>query len=72
MVVTEEIDALRAMGLDQVEFTLAPKYLAAMITLPCLTVLSTLCGICGVRLLGDRCAVVAQLTTAPSNREAAP
>ena len=44
-VVTEEIDALRVMGLDPVEFTLAPKYLAALITLPCLTVLSTLCGI---------------------------
>lgn len=45
MVVTEEIDALRVMGLDPVEFTLAPKYLAAIITMPCLTVLSTLCGI---------------------------
>ncbi|HET8547161.1 MAG TPA: ABC transporter permease [Bryobacteraceae bacterium] len=45
MVVTEEVDAVRVMGLDPVEFILAPKYLAALITLPCLTVLSTLCGI---------------------------
>ncbi len=45
MAVTEEIDALRVMGLDPVEFTLAPKYLAALITVPCLTILSTLCGI---------------------------
>lgn len=45
MVVTEEIDALRVMGLDPVEFTLAPKYLAALVTVPCLTILSTLCGI---------------------------
>jgi phospholipid/cholesterol/gamma-HCH transport system permease protein len=45
MVVTEEIDALRVMGLDPVEFTFAPKYLAALITVPCLTILSTLCGI---------------------------
>ena len=45
MVVTEEVDALRVMGLDPVEFTLAPKYLAALITLPCLTILSTLSGI---------------------------
>ena len=45
MVVTEEIDALRVMGLDPVEFTLAPKYLAALITLPCLTILSTVSGI---------------------------
>jgi phospholipid/cholesterol/gamma-HCH transport system permease protein len=45
MVVTEEVDALRVMGLDPLEFTLAPKYLAALVTVPCLTVLSTLCGI---------------------------
>jgi phospholipid/cholesterol/gamma-HCH transport system permease protein len=45
MIVTEEVDALRVMGVDPVEFTLAPKYLAALITLPCLTILSTLCGI---------------------------
>jgi phospholipid/cholesterol/gamma-HCH transport system permease protein len=45
MVVTEEVDALRVMGLDPLEFTIAPKYLAAVITLPCLTILSTLCGI---------------------------
>jgi phospholipid/cholesterol/gamma-HCH transport system permease protein len=45
MVVTEEIDALRVMGLDPVEFTLAPKYLAALITLPCLTILSMFSGI---------------------------
>lgn len=45
MVVTEEIDALRVMGLDPIEFTVAPKFLAALIALPCLTVLSTCCGI---------------------------
>ena len=45
MVVTEEIDALRVMGLDPVEFTLAPKCLGALITVPCLTVLSTFCGV---------------------------
>ncbi len=45
MVVTEEIDALRVMGLDPVEFTVAPKYLGALMAVPCLTILSTLCGI---------------------------
>ena len=45
MAVTEEIDALRVMGLNPVEFRLAPKYLGALITVPCLTVLSTLCGV---------------------------
>jgi phospholipid/cholesterol/gamma-HCH transport system permease protein len=45
MVVTEEIDALRTMGIDPLEFVLAPKYLAALIVLPCLTILSNACGI---------------------------
>jgi phospholipid/cholesterol/gamma-HCH transport system permease protein len=45
MVVTSEIDALRTMALDPVEFVLAPKYLAAMITIPCLTILSCAFGV---------------------------
>jgi phospholipid/cholesterol/gamma-HCH transport system permease protein len=45
MVVTEEVDSIRVMGIDPIEFTQAPKYLAALITVPCLTVLSTLLGI---------------------------
>lgn len=45
MVVTEEIDALRTMAIDPVEFLLAPKYLGALIALPCLTILSNACGI---------------------------
>jgi phospholipid/cholesterol/gamma-HCH transport system permease protein len=45
MVVSQELDALRVMGLEPIEFTLAPKYLGALITLPCLTILSTFFGI---------------------------
>lgn len=45
MVVTEEIDALRTMAIDPIEFLLAPKYLGALIALPCLTILSNACGI---------------------------
>lgn len=45
MIVTEEIDALRTMALDPIEFLLAPKYLAMLIMLPCLTILSNACGI---------------------------
>ena len=45
MVVTEEIDALHTMAIDPVEFVLAPKFLAALIMLPCLTVVSNVCGI---------------------------
>jgi phospholipid/cholesterol/gamma-HCH transport system permease protein len=45
MVVTEEIDALRTMAIDPVEFVLAPKFLAALIVVPCLTIISNTCGI---------------------------
>jgi Permease MlaE len=41
MVVTSEIDALRTMALDPIEIVLAPKYVAAMITVPCLTIMSS-------------------------------
>jgi phospholipid/cholesterol/gamma-HCH transport system permease protein len=45
MKVTEEIDSLRVMDLEPVEFLLAPKYLAALIAVPCLSVISNFCGI---------------------------
>ena len=45
MVVGQEVDALRVMGLDPIEFTLAPKFLGALITVPCLTILSMFFGI---------------------------
>ena len=45
MVVTEEVDALRTMAIDPVEFVLAPKFLAALIVLPCLTIISNAFGI---------------------------
>jgi phospholipid/cholesterol/gamma-HCH transport system permease protein len=45
MKVTEELDSLRVMALEPVEFVLAPKYLAALISVPCLSVVSNVCGI---------------------------
>lgn len=45
MRVTEEIDALRVMAFDPIEFVLAPKFLAALIMVPCLSILSNVCGI---------------------------
>ena len=45
MVVTEEVDALRVMAFDPTEFVVAPKVLAALITVPCLTVVCNVCGI---------------------------
>jgi phospholipid/cholesterol/gamma-HCH transport system permease protein len=45
MMVTEEVDALRVMAFDPIEFVLAPKFLAALITVPCLSILANVCGI---------------------------
>ena len=45
MKVTEELDSLRVMALEPVEFLLAPKYLASLIGVPCLSIISNLCGI---------------------------
>src|SRR6201987_2346468 len=45
MKVTEELDSLRGMALEPIEFVLAPKHLAAMITVPCLSIVSNACGI---------------------------
>src|ERR1700745_3070694 len=45
MKVTEELDSLRVMALEPLEFVLAPQYLAALISVPCLSVISNLCGI---------------------------
>src|SRR5689334_8490495 len=45
MKVTEELDALRVMAFDPIEFVLAPKYLAALIAVPCLSVVCNVCGI---------------------------
>ena len=45
MKVTEEIDALRTMAIDPVEFVLTPKYLAALLVIPCLSIFSNAFGI---------------------------
>jgi phospholipid/cholesterol/gamma-HCH transport system permease protein len=45
MKVTEELDALRVMALEPVEFVLAPKYLASLVTVPCLSIACNFCGI---------------------------
>ncbi len=45
MTVTEEIDALKVMAFEPVEFVLAPKYLAALVAVPCLSVVSNFFGI---------------------------
>src|ERR1700752_4991956 len=45
MKVTEELDSLRVMALEPIEFVLAPKYLAALLSIPCLSIVSNVFGI---------------------------
>ena len=47
MTVTEEVDALRAMGLDPVRFLAVPRVMAAVATAPLLAVISSLMGVLG-------------------------
>jgi len=43
--VTEELDSLEVMALEPIEFVLAPKYLAALISVPCLSIVANSFGI---------------------------
>lgn len=52
MKVQEEIDALRAMGFDPAKFLVAPRVLALMIAMPCLSLLALVAGTLGGLHLG--------------------
>lgn len=52
MKVSEEIDALEAMGLNSVKYLVVPKYLAMLVMMPCLTLVSDVAGILGGTLFG--------------------
>ncbi len=47
MQVTEEIDALRVMGIDPIKYLVVPRILAVALALPCLTLFADLIGILG-------------------------
>jgi len=47
MGVGEEIDALRTMGINPVQFVVVPKFWAITLTMPILSILSTVAGILG-------------------------
>jgi len=47
MQVTEEIDALRVMAIDPINYLVAPRILAVALVLPCLTLMADLMGIFG-------------------------
>jgi phospholipid/cholesterol/gamma-HCH transport system permease protein len=52
MKVNEEIDALETMALEPVHFLVAPKFLAMILMLPCLTTWSDFMGVLGGALFG--------------------
>jgi phospholipid/cholesterol/gamma-HCH transport system permease protein len=52
MKVNEEIDALETMALKPVHFLVAPKFLAMILMLPCLTTWADFMGVCGGGLFG--------------------
>ncbi|MDZ7722710.1 MAG: MlaE family lipid ABC transporter permease subunit [candidate division KSB1 bacterium] len=52
MVVTEETDALKAMGLNPIRYTLVPKIHAITLMMPLLTILSMILGILGAFVIG--------------------
>ncbi len=52
MVITEETDALKAMGLNPVRYNLVPKIHAITTMMPLLTILSMILGILGALLIG--------------------
>ena len=52
MRVSEELDALRTMALNPIDFLVAPKLAAMAIMLPCLTIWSDLMGVLGGALFG--------------------
>ncbi|MDQ7783473.1 MAG: MlaE family lipid ABC transporter permease subunit [Desulfomonilaceae bacterium] len=47
MQVTEEVDALRVMGIDPIRYLVSPRILAVALALPCLTLIADLAGILG-------------------------
>ena len=52
MKVSEEIDALETMAISPIRFLVAPKFLAMMVMLPCLTIWASVMGILGGSLFG--------------------
>ncbi len=52
MQVNEEIDALRTMGINPIQFVVVPKFWAITVTMPLLTIISTTAGIVGGYLIG--------------------
>jgi phospholipid/cholesterol/gamma-HCH transport system permease protein len=53
MKVTEQIDAMRALGTDPVQKLVTPRLIAIMVMLPLLTVIADFVGMCGGFIIAD-------------------
>ncbi|MFZ4572808.1 MAG: MlaE family ABC transporter permease [Phycisphaerales bacterium] len=54
MRVTEQLDAMRALGSDPIRVLVVPRFLACVLMIPPLTVISNLCGVAGGWLVTTR------------------
>jgi phospholipid/cholesterol/gamma-HCH transport system permease protein len=52
MQVSEEVDALRSMAIDPIRYLVMPRFIASIIVLPLLTILTDVVGIAGGFLIG--------------------
>jgi len=52
MQVSEEVDALRSMAIDPIKYLVMPRFVAAIIVMPLLTILTDVLGISGGFLIG--------------------
>jgi len=52
MIVTEEIDALRVMGINPRAYLVVPKILALLLIMPCLVIMADIVGIVGGLMIG--------------------
>lgn len=59
MRISEQIDALEIMGINTKAYLVLPKIAAALLTIPCLIVLSAFLGIWGGRMAADYSGIVA-------------
>jgi len=59
MRISEQIDALEIMGINSKSYLIFPKILAALVTIPCLIVISAVLGIWGGRTAGDMSGIIA-------------
>jgi len=59
MRISEQIDALEIMGINSKSYLIFPKILAALVTIPCLIVISAVLGIWGGRTAGAMSGIIA-------------